>query len=59
MDVHGMIDVQDQAFAAVEKPKPEKVVVDKCCHGIRHAVPQKCGKRLAGSSALVEKLRNL
>jgi len=40
MDVDGVVQVQQQAFAAIQKAETEKVVVDEGGPGIQHGVPQ-------------------
>ena len=39
VDVDGVVEVKQQAFAAIEKAEAEKVVIDKGCGGVGCGVP--------------------
>jgi hypothetical protein len=46
VDVDGVVQVQQQAFAAIEKAEPEKVVIEEGRRRIRNRVPEKRGQDL-------------
>jgi len=54
VDVNGVVDVEDEAFAAVEEAEAEKVVVDEGRRRVQDRVPEECERRAAGFAALVQ-----
>src|SRR4051794_39521936 len=59
VDVDGVVDVQQEPLAAIEKAQAQKVVVDECCQRIEHRVPDERGPGAACAAPGVEKVRDL
>ena len=50
VNIHGMIPVQQQPFAPIQKSQPKKVVINKRRHGVQNAFQINHGQRLARAS---------
>src|ERR1039458_6924554 len=59
VDVNGVVEVQEQALAAIQKAEPENVVIDEGCGGIQDGVPEEGGQGLAVSACLHEQQGDL
>jgi len=59
VDVDGVVEMQEQPFAAIEKTEAENVVVEKGGSGIKQGVAEKGGPGTAGATALNEQFGNL
>jgi hypothetical protein len=54
VDINRVIEMKQQAFAAIEKAQPEKVVIYKGRSRVGYGVPQKSVNGLTNSAFLVE-----
>jgi len=59
VDVDGVVQVEDEAFAAIEEAQADEVVVEEGGGGVGDGVPEECWPGAAGAATGGEELGDL